>query len=144
MDDRKRNLKGSERRDIFKRRHKDLKGSFYATDADFCLVSKNPPGTVAYLDYKASNDTVTFAEVIQYNEWRNHAPVFIFEGDDPENGPFKVYRYLGGDWKPEPPEKELEYDSELENWEAVEEWEAQLRSKYRKRGGWGGNLRVAA
>jgi hypothetical protein len=144
MDKQKRNLKGSEKRDVFKRRHKDLRGSFYATDADFCLVSKKPPGTVAYLDYKASYDSVTFAEVIQYNEWRNHAPVFIFEGDDPENGPFIVYRYLGGNWKPEPPEIELERITELEDWRAVERWEANLRSEYRRRGGWDGNLRIAA
>lgn len=144
MDERKRNLKGSEKRDIFKRRHKDMGGHHYATDADLCLVSKNPPGTVAYLDYKSPSDSITFAEVIQYNEWMDHAPVFIIEGEDPENGPFTVKRYLGGDWRPYPPQVELEHDADLENWAALERWEQQLRNEYHRRGGWDGYLRTAA
>jgi len=136
-------LRGSEKRDTFKRRHKDLDGSFYATDADFCLVSKYPPGTVAYLDYKDLGDNVTFTEVIQYNEWMTHAPVYIVEGGDPDNGPFVIKRYLGGDWKPDPPDVDLEFVTQGENWYGLGIWEAGLRQEYGRRKGWGGKLRTS-
>lgn len=140
MDEAKQNLKGSEKRDEFKRRHKDLDKSFYATDADFCLVSKVPPGTVAYLDYKGSGEGITFTEAIQYNEWMIQAPVFIIEGSDPQNGPFIISRYLGGNWQPNPPEVHLERIKIVDGWKEFEEWERYLRNEYRKRGGWKGNL----
>ncbi|MGD8500063.1 MAG: hypothetical protein PVJ86_05420 [Phycisphaerales bacterium] len=142
MDEKKRNLKGSEKRDIFKRRHKDLDSSFYATDADFCLVSKYPPGTVAYLDYKDLGDNVTFTEAIQYNEWITHAPVYIVQGSDPDNGPFTIMRYLGGDWEPKPPDVTLEFVTQVEDWHSFGVWEAGLRQEYSKRRGWNGNLRT--
>lgn len=144
MDDKKRNLKGSPKRDIFKLMHKQALGSgFYATDADLCLISKDPPGTVAYLDYKGSGEDITFAEAIQYNEWLSHAPVFIVEGHDPETGPFIIKRYLGGDWKPEPPIVELEFVTKVDDWHGFGSWESGLRQEYSKRGGWGGRLRKA-
>lgn len=136
MDERKRNLKGSEKRDIFKQKHKTLDKSFYATDADFCLISKSPPGTVAYLDYKGSGEGVTFAEAIQYNEWMGHAPVFIVEGSDPENGPFLIRRYLGANWRPEPPIVNYGDEHYCADWPAFGEWERELRREYTKRGGW--------
>lgn len=138
----KRDLRGSWKRDAFKYRHKrSLPGSFYATDADLCLVSKSPPGTVAYLDYKDPEDTVTFAEVIQYNEWMAHAPVYIVEGKDPSNGPFTILRYLGGEWRPRPPKVDLEFVTKVENWHDFEAWESNLRQEYSRRNGWGENLR---
>jgi len=143
MDDAKRQLKGSEKRDLFKRRHKELNKRFYATDADFCLVSKFPPGTVAYLDYKGSGEGVTFAEAIQYNEWMPRAPVYIVEGRDPEAGPFIIRRYLGADWQPEPPLVNYGEAVTAEDWQEFERWEARLRAEYRKRGGWNGNLRIS-
>jgi len=140
MDERKRKLKGSEKRDIFKQKHKELDKQFYATDADFCLVSKNPPGTVAYLDYKGSGEGVTFAEAIQYNEWMKHAPVYIVEGSNPETGPFVVRRYLGANWKPDPPV--VDYGAEVlaSDWAALGEWERALRKEYTRRRGWQANL----
>jgi len=141
MDKRKRNLKGSEKRDIFKRKHKDLDRRFYATDADFCLVSKKPPGTVAYLDYKGSGEPVTFAEAIQYNEWMKAAPVFVVEGSNPESGPFTVRRYLGANWKPDPPDVNWGDSVFLEDWSAFGDWERTIRAKYHRRGGWNGCLR---
>lgn len=141
MDGAKRNLQGSENLDIFKRRHKSINPIFYACDGDLCLVSKFPPGTVAYLDYKTTTDYVTFSEGIQYNEWMHHAPVFIIEGDDPENGPFTIYRYLGANWRPEPPTVNLEKVEYCETWTEFEAWETWIRNEYRKRGGWD-SLRV--
>jgi len=140
MDERIKNLKGSEKRDAFKRKHKDLDRRFYATDADFCLVSKFPPGTVAYLDYKGSGENVTFTEAIQYNEWMTHAPVYVVEGRDPETGPFTIKRYLGADWQPNPPTVNWGNSEYVTDWESFERWERLLREEYRKRGGWKGNL----
>jgi len=142
MDESKRNLEGSKKRDVFKRMHKQLDKSFYACDADFCLISKHPPGTVAYLDYKASYDTVTFSEAIQYNEWVKSAPVYIVIGDNPETGPFVIRRYLGANWKPDPPQ--VDYDDEevmVKDWHELGEWERLLREEYSRRNGWRGILR---
>jgi len=141
VDSQTRNLKGSPKRDLFKRKHKDLNNKFYATDADFCLVSKTPPGTVAYLDYKGSGEGVTFSEVIQYNAWMMQAPVYLVLGENPETGPFDIYRYLGGDWKPNPPTYKTELTKKCDGWEQFEEWESVLRNEYQKRGGWNGSLR---
>lgn len=137
MDECKRKLKGSEKRDIFKWAHKQLGNGLYATDADLCLISKYPPGTVAYLDFKGSGEGITFAEVIQYNQWMQQAPVFIIEGRDPEHGPFAVKRYLGGDWQPHPPTVNLEHELDADDWQEFGQWERRLRAEYRQRGGWG-------
>lgn len=142
MDEQLKSLQGSESRDIFKRCHKQLSRTLYATDADLCLVSKSPPGTVAYLDYKKRNDSVTFTEVIQYNEWMRLAPVYIVSGDDPESGPFTIYRYLGGDWKPHPPTVHLEQERHCLSWQEFEDWEIDVRRQYHKRNGWNGNLKT--
>lgn len=140
MDENKRELIGSEKHDIFKRKHKDLPGGFYATDCDFALVNKHPPGTVAYLDYKDPNDSVTFAEAIQYNEWMKTAPVYIVEGASPETGPFVIRRYLGGNWRPDPPDVNWGDEVIVDNWEIFGLWEWALREEYIERGGWCGNL----
>lgn len=142
MDSRKRNLRGSEKRDIFKQKHKTLNREFYATDADFCLVSKVPPGTVAYFDYKGSGEGVTFSEAIQYNEWMKTAPVFIVEGKDPENGPFTVRRYLGANWRPNPPDVNYGDPIILKDWPAFGKWELSIRNEYKRRGGWRGFLQT--
>ncbi len=142
MDEHKQNLKGSEKLDEFKYRHKKLDKRFYATDGDLCLVSKLPPGTVAYLDYKGSGECVTFAEAIQYNEWMQHAPVFIVESSTPAAGPFRIRRYLGADWRPEPPEVSWGNETKVKDWLGFGEWERELRETYNRRGGWGGNLRT--
>jgi len=136
MDEGKRNLKGSPSRDEFKRCHKDLRRDFYATDADLALVSKTPPGTVAYLDYKRPGDSVSFAEAIQYNEWIQNAPVYIVESNNPTTGPFIIKRYLGANWKPDPPEVNWGKTIDLANWAEFEDWESELRREYQRRGGW--------
>lgn len=144
MDDAKRNLTGSESRDIFRRLHKELDSQFFALDGDLILVSKTPPGTVAYLDYKRPGDFVTFAEAIQYNEWMKDAPVYIVESGNPKIGPFVIQRYLGANWKPEPPVVNYGETQQIENWSAFEKWERHLRDLYRRRGGWGGLLMAKA
>jgi len=141
MDERKRDLKGSPLRDEFKRCHKELRRDFYATDADLALVSKTPPGTVAYLDYKYPSDSVSFAEAIQYNEWMRHAPVYIVESYNPTTGPFIIKRYLGADWHPDPPEINWGEIITLANWAELEGWEGELRREYQCREGWKGYLR---
>jgi hypothetical protein len=146
MDEDKLELIGSKKCDLFKFMHKEkLRGDFYATDADLCLVSKFPPGTVAYIDYKASEkDFVQFSEGIQYNEWLSHAPVYIIWAEEPETGPFTIRRYLGSNWRPDPPEVnwgDIE-PIHLEDWAAFKDWERDLRKEFRSRGGWRGNLRM--
>ena len=136
MDDSKRQLKGSEKRDEFKRRHKDLDRGFYASDADLCLVSKRPPGVVAYLDYKGSGEPVTFTEAILYNVWMTYAPVFIVEGPA-ASGPFKIKRYKGADWKPRIADVTWGNEEVAATWAAFGEWERRLRDCYRTNGGWG-------
>lgn len=142
MDKAKRELKGSEKRDIFKQKHKQLSSSFYATDVDFCLVSKHPPGIVAYLDYKDDNDCVSFSEALAYNEFMKRGPVYIVQASKPETGPFIVRRYLGANCKPDPPDVEYGVALWFKDWEALGEWEKGLRDKYRKCGGWHDNLPV--
>ena len=102
----KRNLKGSDRRDVFKWAHKQppFPSSFYACDIDFCLVSHDPPGIVALLDVKFPGEPVTFAEVLAYNHWvAVNIPVYIIEARDAVNGPFTVRQYLSGNWRHKPP-----------------------------------------
>jgi hypothetical protein len=142
MDDWKRNLQGSEAKDVFKRRHKQaLPTYYYAVDADLILMSKFPPGVVAYIDFKRPDDSVTFAEAMYYNEVMTEAPVFIVESDDPEDGPFIIGRYLGGDWKPNPPDVEIEFVTEATDWQEFGQWECSLRQEYSRRKGWNGQLR---
>ena len=142
MNEAKRNLIGSKARDLFRRMHKELSPQFYACDGDLILVSKTPPGTVAYLDYKRRSDYVTFSEAIQYNEWMASAPVYVIESDNPAEGPFTVKRYLGANWRPEPPIVNWEETEVVANWAEFEEWEIRLREEYKKRGGWRGCLRT--
>lgn len=138
MDDAKRNLKGSDKRDTFKKNHKRLSGQFYALDIDFCLVSKHPPGVVAIFDYKDPNDYVTFSEALFYSWWLDmcSVPVYIVESTDPENGPFTIKEYLGGNWKPEPPVITWGEIVEVQDWTAFGQWERELRSQYWKNSGW--------
>ena len=142
MDDAKRELKGSEKRDTFKQKHKALRSGFYATDVDFCLVSKHPPGVVAYIDYKDYNDCVSFSEALAYNEFMKQAPVYIIQASNPEIGPFVVQRYRGANWKPDPPDVDYGVALWFKDWQALGEWEKALRDKYRRHGGWNGNLPV--
>lgn len=68
------------------------------------------------------------------------APVFIVEGDDPNEGPFKIKRYLGADWRPEPVDVNYGDVIYVQDWQGFEDWERELRLEYRKRGGWNGKL----
>jgi hypothetical protein len=135
MDEAKRNLIGSDKRDIFRRCHKDYGGDLWSLDGDMIWVEKNPPGIVAYIDYKALNDTITFSEVLAYNQWSKTAPVYIIQADDPETGPFTVLRYEGGNWKPDPPIVETRTIQEFPVWESLTTWERKLRERWRDNGG---------
>jgi len=138
MDNAKRALKGSEKRDTFKQSHKSLHPSFYACDIDFCLVSKYPPGIVALFDYKDFNDSVTFSEALAYNKFMEIAPVYVIQASNPETGPFILRRYCGANWKPEPPDVKYGPPLRLADWPAVGLWQRELRIEYRKRKGWNG------
>lgn len=134
MDDAKRELEGSPLRDKFKRMHKELHPSFFASDADLALIQKAPCAeVVAYLDYKAIGEHITWAEAVLYAEWlRNGKAVYIVRSNDPEIGPFTIERLIRIiDLKPEPPEIEIEHIAELPDWDAFEEWQARLRADYR-------------
>lgn len=132
---RKKNLKGSESRDDFKHMHKQLDSSFWATDLDFVLIDKYPPGVVALLDYKKPSDEVSFTEAILYNLWikRDISPVFIIEAINPNAGPYVVREYEWGYWSKFPPDIKYKSISNLENRDAYEDWERRLRNEYRKR-----------
>lgn len=131
MDDDTRKLKGSPKRDTFKQKHKMLPGSFYAHDLDFTLVSKNPPGIVGFLDVQARGELVSFAEVLGYNELLQTAPVYLVQTDDADRGPFAIYEYLWGDWRPNPPRVRMELRASCKDWGEFTRWEAGLRSAYR-------------
>lgn len=135
MNEDKRNLQGSERRDVFKRLHKHMSSAFWASDLDFGLVSKTPPGVVAFQDVKAPWELVTFAEVILYNQLSVIAPVYIVEVANPQTGPFRISLFSTGDHRPNPPRVELTLMTECRNWKELEAWEAQLRRNYQLRGG---------
>ncbi len=131
MNDDKRTLQGSSWRDRFKRAHKAISPRFYAADADLMLVEKDPPGIAALVDYKHPNDRITFAEIIAYNALAPYVPVYIVTGF-PE-GPFDVFRYLGGDPRPDPPTVRLELVRTCRDWRDFEDWERALRRAYRRR-----------
>jgi len=124
-----RNFKGSASRDIFKWAHKQfLPSNQYACDLDFVLVSKYPPGIAAFLDFKKPNDYITFSEVLAYNALIKIAPLYIVKAVNPEIGPFEIFQYQGGDWRPEPPVVELVNEFYCKDWAEFAQWEARLRS----------------
>lgn len=133
MDSDKQELQGSPRRDVFKRRHKDLPGNLYGMDVDFCCIEKHPNGIAAFLDFKTPWESITFAEVIGYNALMSMAPVYIIRAPDPEQGPFQVFAYMAGNPGPDPPDVRLELRETCPNWPALGRWEAKMRGDYRKR-----------
>lgn len=127
-DKEKERLKGSPSRDIFKQKHKEnMPGLYYACDIDLALVSKYPASIKAILDYKKFTDKITFSEVIAYNDLMNHYPIFIIKSQTPENGPFYIYQYNGGNWHPEPPEVDITEIRRCINWDELSEWENTVR-----------------
>lgn len=126
MDENKKNLKGSEKRDLFKWAHKNKMEHcpFYAADADLCLVSFDPRGVVAYLDYKGSGEGITDSEKVLYDEWSITKPVYIIEGKDPENGPFEILKYIAGG--------DIEKLQTVSGWMELYAWEASVRREYHK------------
>jgi len=134
MEDWKKSQKGSERRDEFKLRHKQLHRSFYLCDLDFVWVEKSPPGIAAFLDYKDYRDEVTFAEVLAYNVQMGIAPVYIVTG--PSAGPFRVEEYKGGDWRPDRPVVVLEPLLDNVTWEELGRFEFEVRFAYRNGTRW--------
>jgi len=134
MDKAKRQLKGSPSRDAFKKWHKFLIDTFYASDIDFVLVSKNPPGIIAVLDYKKPGDDVTFAEVLAYNNLLELGlSVYIIVGNEPFDK-LKIYRYLGGGWKPDPPKVSLRFVTETKSRADFATWEKRLRQEHNLKG----------
>ena len=133
MDEDKRNLVGSRSRDLFKRRHKELDDTMYASDVDFVLVCKDPePGIVAALDYKTHTDVIRFTEVIAYNAFKGAGiPVYIVRGSADPDGCFTILEYVSGNHKPDPPVCELQEVCKTKNWQEFEKWELGLRGHYR-------------
>jgi len=138
MDDIKKGLYGSRSRDTFRFMHKKLNPKFYASDGDLILVSFDPPGIVAYLDYKQVNDSITVTEKLLYNEWCSSTPVYIIQGDKPELGQFDIYRYIKSDIR----EKELlEFSTSVYSWDEYSNWEMELRNQYKYyNGNWRKNI----
>ena len=126
------NQKGSPSRDTFKRKHKDLSKLFWACDLDFVLIDKSPvPDIVAVLDYKQSDDDITFSEVIAYNALMSRGlPIYIVVGDA-ESGAFIIYHYRGGNHKK--PRCEMAEVCRTINWDEFARWEKSLRERRLKR-----------
>ena len=136
MDDNKKNLKGSERRDAFKCWHKTLSRFFYACDLDFVFIVKDPPKIAAVLDYKREREQVTFAEVIAYNHLLEcKIPIYLISTDpdmpdESIEGGYKsitIRQYLGGDWHPEPPVVETKIIKQNITVAEYEDWEQSIR-----------------
>jgi predicted nucleotidyltransferase len=125
-------LKGSDARDLFKQRHKRLLPSLFAIDIDFCLISRDPwPHIVAVLDYKKSDDEITFAEVVAYNDLvMRGIPVYIVVGDA-DVGKFSISKYTGGHHVR--PDIRTELVCKTNNWREFESWEIQLRHESKAR-----------
>lgn len=136
MDEFKRRRKGSESRDRFKQQHKELDKYYeglHATDIDFCLVSKYPPGIVAFLDFKLwSDEGVTFAEVLAYNKLTKIAPVYIIEGG-PKclDSSLIIREYVAGNYRPFPPIVTWgDTTVSISGRQEYSEWEKSLRESY--------------
>lgn len=137
MSDARRAVKGSPTRDTFKQLHKSrLPRHLFAVDADLALVEKSPFGTVALLDVKCGRDSVSFTEVIFYNDLlRYGVPVFIVQAntvDDLSRYHVTVYRYAGGDPRPNPPTCELVEPVTLSGFEQYAAWENALRASWKR------------
>jgi len=133
MDKGKKDLKGSPSRDLFKQLHKkNMPGGFYACDIDLTLVDKEPAGIRALLDYKNFQDIVTFSEVIAYNQLMEYMPIYIIKSsrEKIESGPFYIFQYVGGDWKPEPPKVTLNQILKCKDWKELTDWEREIRGYY--------------
>ena len=123
--------RGSPSRDAFKYKHKNLlPGWCWSCDIDFALVSKNPPSVVAFLDYQVGEEAISFSEVLAYNRLMEIAPMFIVRGDHEACGPFDVFEYEGGDWRPEPPHVTLLPVLQGADWAGLSRWEQSLRIAY--------------
>jgi len=139
MDERIKTLMGSPARDRFKWLHKQqAPGKFYAINSDLELVSKHPrPFIVARLDFKLRGDTVSFAEVISYNQliltpMPYFVPVYVIEclsdiQDEPDTHLFNIYRYEESDPYPFPPDISQTTLCERVTWLEFVAWERQLR-----------------
>jgi hypothetical protein len=127
-----RQQQGSPSRDLFKRKHKDLGRDLYALDIDFALIEKYPyPTIVAILDYKQSQDEITFSEVIAYNSLLERGiPIYIISGDA-DQGAFTILKYEGGNYKK--PISRLRVVHQTENWQEFEKWERGLRLHMKER-----------
>ena len=143
--------RGSKTRDLFKLLHKHyLPSNCYALNSDLELVEKKPvPFIAARLDFKLEGDSVSFAEVIAYNQliqqpapWR--IPVYLVEAlrpfDDGEMKEviakakahrFRIYEYLGGDPYPSPPIVKKQLVIANIDWNGLREWETRLRERRR-------------
>lgn len=112
MDERTKQLKGSPSRDAFKLWHKTLDSSFYACDLDFVLVVHRPIARIcAIIDYKRSGDTVSWAEILAYNNLTDAGwPVYLVntEPSEPPYLTFSVRQYISGDWRCKPPKVETQ------------------------------------
>lgn len=143
MDDRLKNLKGSEARDHFKMLHKRMMSKdCWALDVDLELVEKRPvPFVVARLDYKGANEGmgITFTEALAYQSVVGlpdplRIPVYIIEGyrfspdTDEREHRFNVYELLSADYRPNPPTWEKKLVLRNATWAELAVWENELRA----------------
>jgi len=138
-------IKGSPRNEALRHEHKKMGNPFYGMDGDFMLIVKKPrPMILAFYDFKAENEPITFSEVIAYNHFlRLCIPVYVIEeighGDSSRcdncgkvdrdaHYPMRIYRYNSGDWKPDPPTVDIKEVKIINNLNEWREWETGLRN----------------
>jgi hypothetical protein len=140
----KKHLEGSKAKDAFLYWHKNrLPSSFYAVDADLCLIRRSPFTVVAVIDFKAKNkgDKLTFSHIVLYNWFlKMGVPVFIVEalwneqkGKICKFSKIDIYQYMGGDPKPDDTPSKLQVILSNGDERAYFEWEKSVREAYKPR-----------
>lgn len=134
MDGDKSKLKGSPSRDEFKYWHKNaLPQSYYGCDLDYLCVTKSPlPGIIAAFDYKESNDSISFTEVIAYNDLNAKGiAVYIVQSTARSDfASFNVSLFIKGNHLPNPPTYETQVLLKDATQEQFIEWEGKLRQTW--------------
>ncbi len=151
--DEKQRKRGSPLNDWFRWWHKKLGPGFHGADLDLLLNGRDPAGIAAVLDFKGPDEEpLGFSHVQVYNGLMKRHRIYVVElqndvtwrdvpvghngqtwmqrlaevvsEDDPR---FLVSRYLGGDWRPNPPKVARTRAIEIVGLDQWREWERKVR-----------------
>lgn len=125
----KQQKRGSPINDWFRWWHKKLGRGWYGADLDLVIHGRTPPGIAAVLDFKGPDEQgLGFSHAQVYNSLAKRWRIYIVELQNPvvwrdvlvghngeawrqriaaisdeEHPQFLVSRFVGGDWRPDPP-----------------------------------------